>query len=168
MSEIKDLTQAEAATTLKKLAEDINICMFCTNIDQQPLSSRPMGLAKADDDGNLWFMSAKDSAKNQQIENDNRVQIFFAKPQDTEFLSVYGKATITTDRQIINDVWNPIANAWFKEGKEDPNVTVIKVDVSEAYYWDTKFGKFVSLVNIAIAAVTGTHRDTGIEGTLKP
>ena len=85
---------------------------------------------------------------------------------NSEYLSVFGDAFIYTDRSTIEDKWSPMANAWF-DGKEDPNVSIIRVEPKETYYWDTKAGKLVSLLTFATAAITGNKTDNsdGVEGT---
>ena len=163
----KDLKREEAIAKLQELANDINICMFCTELDQQPFSTRPMAVREVDDEGNLWFISSASSHKNEEIKEDENVQLIFAKPASTEFMSVYGKASIFRDQEKIKDLWTPIANAWFEEGKNDPDVTVLKVAPSEAYYWDTQNGKALTLLKIATAAVTGKNMDTGEQGRLE-
>jgi general stress protein 26 len=42
--------------------------MFVTELDQLPSNSRPMSLQECDDEGNLWFISSKESNKNMEIE----------------------------------------------------------------------------------------------------
>src|SRR6476469_890116 len=98
MGEFKDLTNNEAIEKLRELAEDVNICMFCTELTQLPISARPMSLQKVDDGGNLWFISSAKSNKNFEIRNDNKVQLFFSKMADSHYLSVYGEATIYKDK----------------------------------------------------------------------
>lgn len=120
----------------------------------------------ADDEGNLWFFSDKDSTKNHDIQVDNRVQLFYANKSSSEYLSVYGTAEISHDRQKIEELWTPIVKAWFTEGKDDPSISVIKVTPSDVYYWDTKHNKLVSLIKIAAAVVIGKTMDDGVEGTL--
>lgn len=166
MSDFKNLSDQEAIAKLKKLAEDIGVCLFCTELTKLPINTRPMGLREVDEFGNLWFLSPRSSNKNFEIKQDNRVQLFFAKNSDSHFLSVYGNATIYTDPSTIEKEWTPIANAWFEKGKEDPDVTVIRVKPEEAYYWDTKDGKIISLLKIAVAAATGIRAGGGIEGNI--
>lgn len=168
MGDIKNLSQQEAIKKIREMAEDINMCMFCTKVQDMPFQTRPMGTQKVDDDGNLWFFSADSSDKNQEIKNDDEVQLIYAKGSDAHFLSVHGKATVSRDRAKIEELWNKFAQAWFKGGKDDPNLTVICVKPDEAYYWDTKHGKMISLLKIAVASVTNKVMDDGIQGTLKP
>src|SRR5690606_33181557 len=105
--------------------------------------------------------------KNFDIKLDDRVQLFFSKVADAHYLSVFGNATIYRDKSKIEDVWSPIAKAWFEQGQDDPDVTVIKVRPSDAYYWDTKEGRVISIMKIAAAAITGGNtEDVGVEGRM--
>jgi len=167
MGEVKNLQRDAATEKLKELAEDIKVCMFCTDLGSAPFQTRPMGLQQIDDSGNLWFMSSSESDKNAEIQNDQDVQLIFSKNSDAHFLNVFGKATILRDKAKLDEVWNGLAKAWFTEGKDDPKITLIKVQPTEAYYWDTKDGKMISLIKIAAAAVTGKSMDGGIEGRLR-
>jgi general stress protein 26 len=80
---------------------------------------------------------------------------------------VYGTAEISTDKQKIDKYWSTMVKAWFPEGKDDPNLTLIKVKPEDAYYWDTKNNKLVSLIKIMTSVVTGKTADDGVEGELK-
>lgn len=166
MGNYQNLSDEKGIAKLKELAEDIGVCLFCTELTQLPINSRPMSLREVDQDGNLWFISSRSSNKNFEIKNDNRVQLFFAKTADNHYLSVFGTASIYTDKTKIEEVWTPIAKAWFEEGKDDPDVTVIKVKTEEAYYWDTKDGKLVALLKWAANTVIGSRDDGGIEGNI--
>jgi general stress protein 26 len=167
MGNIKHLAYNEAIEKMKKLAEDINICMFCTG-SKLPFETRPMATQKVDDDGNFWFLSDSSSDKNMDIKEETDVQLIYAKPGDSHFMSVAGKAVVLKDRPVIEDLWTPIAKAWFKGGKDDPNLTAICVRPEDAYYWDTEHGKMVALAKIAVAAISNKETDDGgIEGKMK-
>lgn len=166
MGDYKNLSSEDAVSKLKKLAEDIRICMFCTDLTHTPFSTRPMSVQEVDESGNIWFLSGADSDKNFEIKQDENVQLLFAKNSSSEYLNVYGKAFIYKDKSTIEDKWSPVAKAWFSKGKDDPNVTVIRVQPEYVYYWDTKSGKMVSLLKIAVGAIIGKPLDDGIEGKL--
>lgn len=161
----ENLSQAEAAKKIKELSEKAKICMFCTNLESLPINTRPMSLQETDESGNLWFISSDTSNKNFEIKDDKRVQLLFMNNSDSEYLSVFGEAAIYKDRSTIEDKWSAMANAWF-DGKDDPNVSIIRVTPTDTYYWDTKAGKLVSLITFVAAAVTGNKTDNsdGVEG----
>lgn len=165
----ENLFNAEAIEKLKELSEKARTCMFITNLNNpSPVNSRPMGLQECDSEGNLWFISSKESGKNIQIEHDNKVQLYFMNSSDYEYLSITGKAYIYDDKATIEEKWSAVANAWF-DGKDDPDVSIIRVAPEEVYYWDTKYGKFVSMVHFVSAIITGKKADNsdGVEGKLK-
>ena len=165
-SKIKNLTHQEAIDKFKEIVDHESICLLTTRLSEVPLTTRPMSVQKVCDQGNFWFLSRSDSDKNQEITTDPRVQLFFSNPSKYEFLSVYGKASITRDRKKIDELWTNIAKAWFPEGKDDPSVTVIKVTPEEGFYWDTKDGKLVSMIKILASAVSGKTLEEGVEGTV--
>ncbi len=166
MGSIQHLENQEAIAKMKELAEDIQICMFCTNIRELPFEARPMATQSVDEKGNIWFISAVESNKNDDIKTNDQVQLLYAKPSDTKFLSIYGYAEISKDREKIDELWSPLAKAWFPEGKDDPRITVIRVMPEHAHYWDTQHGKMVTLFKIAVSAITGSQKDGGVEGIL--
>ncbi|MBF1149109.1 MAG: pyridoxamine 5'-phosphate oxidase family protein [Cloacibacterium normanense] len=145
----QNLFQKEAIEKLKELSEKARTCMFVTELDQLPSNSRPMSLQECDDEGNLWFISSKESNKNMEIERDSRVQLYFMNNSDSEYLSVYGKAFIYDDKSTIEEKLSIIAP-------------------EDVYYWDTKAGKHVSLLSFATAIVTGNKTDNsdGVEGQI--
>ncbi|MES2850797.1 MAG: pyridoxamine 5'-phosphate oxidase family protein [Bacteroidota bacterium] len=166
MAEINNLENQMAFAKMKELSEGIGTCMFCTKLQSPPFHTRPMSVSKVDEDGKFWFMSSAESDKNMEIQHNDFVQLVFSDPSGSRFMSVYGEADILTDNKSIDEAWVPIAKAWFKEGKETPYLTVIKVHPQYAYYWDTKDGKMISLLKIAAAAISGNPADTGVEGAL--
>jgi general stress protein 26 len=166
MGDFKNLTDEGSVEKIKELAKD-KICLFCT-YENNEIVSRPMATQGIDNNGTIWFFSRKDSDKNIQVEQENKVYLMYMDPSSNQYLSLTGTAAIVTDRKKIEELWSPIAKAWFEEGKDDPQLTLIKVMPQEGHYWDTKNGKLVSMIKIAAAALTGKqNNDGGVEGDLK-
>jgi general stress protein 26 len=168
MGKLENMSGKDGMEQLKKLVEDIRVCMFCTNASGKiPLQTRPMSTQEIDENGNIWFFSDDNSDKNLEIRNDHVVQLIYAKPSNLEFLSVVGTASVIKDRDKIGKMWNKMAEAWFKGGKDDPSLSLIKVKPSEIYYWDTQHNKMVSLLKIAVSAFSGLRADDGVEGNIE-
>jgi len=161
-----DLSQGKAIQKLKDLIKSESICHFCTDLSHSPIRTRPMSTQEVDEDGNIWLMSSKGSQKNEDIVKDSNVQLFYSNTGSYEFLSVFGTASISTDREKIKKLWSPFAKAWFTKGSNDPDITLIKVVPENTYYWDTKSSKMVSLVKMLVSTVTGKTPDDGVEGKL--
>ncbi len=164
----KNLIGDEGVKKMKELVEKANSCFFCTRINtNESFSTRPMSVQKIDKEGNLLFLSASDSKKNEEIINDPMVQLLFQGSPYSDYLNIYGRATINQDKAMIKELWQPILKTWFTEGKNDPRITVIKVVPSEGYYWDTKHNTAVVLIKRLIGAAIGKTLDDSIEGEIK-
>jgi general stress protein 26 len=127
---------------------------------------RPMSVRKIDDDGNFWFLSSNDSHKNQEIAADANVHLLFQGSAHSDFLSVQGKADISTDKAKIKELWEPLIKTWFTGGVDDPRITVIKVTPSEGYYWDNKHGNTIAFMKMIAGAAMGKTLDDSIEGKI--
>jgi len=163
----KNLHSAEAIEKIKELVDKAKSCFFCTNIKSgKPFATRPMSVQQVDNEGNLWFLSADDSHKNMELESDPFVQLLFQGSHHSDFLTLHGRATVTKNKEKIKELWEPIIKTWFTEGKEDPRITVIKVEPEDGYYWDTKHGMLVAFAKQLAGAMTGQTLDDSIEGDL--
>lgn len=167
MSNTENLHSKEAIDKLKTLIDDITICLFCTDLKTDDGSTcRPMSAIKVCDQGNIWFFSEKNSEKNQAIMADKSVQLFFSHPAKNSYLVVNGEAEIISDKVKIEELWTPAAKIWFKEGKDDPNISIIKVKPTNAYYWDTDGNRMINFFKMVASVLTGTNLVTGKEGAL--
>jgi general stress protein 26 len=95
------------------------------------------------------------------------VRLYFQGSPHSDFLHLSGRATVSTDRAKIEELWEPLLKTWFTGGADDPRITVIKVTPTHGYYWDTKHGNTVAYVKMLIGAAVGTTLDDSIEGTLR-
>lgn len=164
----EDLHGLKAAEKLKELGEKAKTCFFCTRIIKgEQFSTRPMAVQNVDDNGTCWFLSASDSEKNLHIAADPAVQLLFQGSTHSDFLSLYGRAEISRDKQKIKELWEPIFKTWFTEGENDPRITIIKVTPVDGYYWDTKNGQIVSFAKQLVGAMTGKTLDDSIEGKIR-
>lgn len=163
----EDLDSSAALDKMKVLVEKIKTCFFCT----QPLGiasipTRPMSVQKVDGQGTIWFLSASDSKKNQEIGIDPHVYLFFQGSSYSDFIVLHGDASISQDKEKIRELWEPILKTWFTEGVDDPRITVIAVYPVNGYYWDTKHGKLVAFAKQIAGAIMGKTLDDSIEGKL--
>ncbi len=161
----KDLSGTEAGKKIKELAGKTKTCFFCTAITSgRAVKTRPMAVQRMDEQGNFWFLSANDSYKNAEIQEDNGVQLFFQGSAHSDFLTIYGTASISTDKALIKELWEPIIKTWFTGGVDDPRITVIKVATTDGYYWDTKHGNAVAFAKMITGAILGKTMDDSIGG----
>lgn len=70
--------------------------------------------------GDLWFLSANDSHKNEEIAQDPRVKLFFQASAHSAFLHLAGAAIITTDQATIEELRSPLLKTWFTGERQIP------------------------------------------------
>ena len=152
---------------LKELAEKVRICMFTTLGAEDEFSSRPMGTAKIEDDGSIWFFTNEYSLKTKEISKENEVNLAYSDPSSNTYMSVNGKAELVDDKVRKEAYFSAPIKAWFPEGADDPNLILIKVTPNSAEYWDSNSSKMVVAFKMLKAIVTGDTPDLGKHDTIK-
>lgn len=162
----KDLSRGEAIEKIKELGKEANICIFHTNLENFPHHASPMALQGVCDKGHLYFLSSTSNQKNKDILQDNKVMLSFSDSKRWQYMTIYGRAEIRKDRELIDKYWTDFAKAWF-EGKDDPRISVLEVSPEDGHYWETQDGKIVSSLKSIYSAVTGANTDDGgVDGSL--
>ena len=55
----------------------------------------------------------------------------------------------------LKELWSPAVEAWFPDGPEDPNVTLLKVDTISGEYWDSPGGKIATVIALVKHKIAG-------------
>jgi len=163
----KNLFDEEGIDKLREMVDKIDTCLFCTNPQTTDgATCVPMSAQEVDDEGNIWFFSGRNSGKNKEIEIENKVQLIFSHPSRSSYLVVNGEAEISLDKEKVAYLWSPLVKAWFKEGKEDPNISLLKVKTKSAYYWDVEGSRMVNFLKMAASVVVGQNLVDSEEGSI--
>ena len=159
----------EAVDRIKRTVKKNSTCFFCTAFGiEGSHAARPMGVQHVDDEGNLWFLSSIDSHKNRELDASSSVRLFFQGSEHSDFLELTGTATVSQDRQKIDELWEPLMKTWFTGGKDDPRITVIKFTPTEGYYWDNKHGAAIAFIKMMTGGLLGKTLDDSIQGRIRP
>jgi general stress protein 26 len=49
-----------------------------------------------------------------------------ADPDRQRYVSVAGRAWLLRDRAKIDELWSPLYKAWFPDGKDDPELALLR------------------------------------------
>lgn len=147
--------------------KDVRVAMLTTVEPDGSLRSRPMYTQQVEYSGELWFFTADDSGKVAEIRADSDVNLVYVEPKDSRYVSVSGKAELVKDDAKMDELWSPMLKAWFKGGREDPHLALLRVTVTEAEYWDDTRSKMSQLVGMAKAALGGETYDSAEHGVIK-
>ena len=166
MTEQKHLAGAEGKKKIGELIKSIRITMLTTAAEDGSFDSRPMATQETEFDGVVWFLTREESGKIQEIKADSHVSLLYADPSNSKFVSAKGRASVSKDRAKIHDLWNPMYKAWFPQGEEDAHIAVLRVEISEAQYWEASSSKLLRGLKYVAAAATGGAVDLGETGTV--
>lgn len=159
--------QAHAAALQDKIGA-MRFAMFTTRDHNGHLVSQPMTKQQVDDEGGLWFYTRSTTELWDNIAQEREVNVSFADPDNSTWVSVSGTAERVVERARIHALWNPMVQAWFPSGPEDEHVVLVRVMPHAAEYWDANDSKMVRLFAMAKAAVTGTTPDMDADhGTIR-
>ena len=129
------------------------------------LVSRPLALLDAENfEGTLWFLTPESSPKMDDVREHHEVNVAVADGKG--YLSLSGTARVEHDQEKIDELWNPFAEAWFTEGREDPTVALLRVDVRTAEYWDTDKPLVAKVFEVVKGLVTKSEPDIGENKTV--
>ena len=147
---------------LRELVKDIDFCMLTTVDEGGDLHSRPMSSnGDIDQDGDIWFFTNASSHKVSEIAKLPKVNVSFADPDNQRYVSVSGTAQLVRDRAKIDELWRPEFKMWFPEGKDDPEVALLLVNLEKAEYWDSPSSTIGYALSFVSSIVTGKEPDLG-------
>jgi len=147
---------------LRDMVKDIDFCMLTTVDEDGDLHSRPMSVnGEVDADGDLWFFTGASSHKVTEIANSPKVNVSFADPENQHYVSISGTAQLVRDRDKIEELWKPEFKMWFPEGKDDPEIALLRVILEKAEYWDSPSSTIGYVLNFVSSLVTGKEADGG-------
>ncbi|CAN5577103.1 pyridoxamine 5'-phosphate oxidase family protein [soil metagenome] len=151
---------------IAKMIKGQHVCMLTTINGGGQLHSRPMGVQDVEFTGSLWFMTSDDTHKMEEIERNSHACAAFSDESSSTYVCLSGDVTATKDRAKIDEFWSPLYKAWFPQGKDDPKITLLHLNVERAEYWDAPGGRMVQLLLIVKKAITG-HGSEGSHGTVE-
>lgn len=140
---------------LRTLLKSLPVAMFNTVAHDGSVVARPLQALEFDEDGVLWFATGLDSEKATEIRARPHVGLPFADHHANRFVSVSGPARLVHDREKINALWSPAMSVFFPQGKDDPNLVLVRVEIERAEYWDGPATFVGKLLYLAAAAITG-------------
>lgn len=158
-SRTPEQARADHLRELHALIKDVRIAMFTTTNAEGRLVSRPLGTQEVEFDGDLWFATGAGSDKIVEIAANPQVNVAYADPTKNTYVSMSGTASVLHDRARIDALWSPAMQLYFPEGKDDPDLRLIRVQAESAEYWDgpgSVIGKMAYLVGVAVTGDPGT------------
>ena len=165
-TQFKDAPLSKKLDELYGLIADVEIAMLTTRRPDGRLVSRPMATQKRQPGADLWFVTDVESDKIDELVSDPNVSLSYYNVKSYEWVSVSGTATLSTDREMIRQLYKPDWKAWFGDeggerdgGPDDPRFALILVDATSAIYGKRNKPKPFVLFELVKGLVTGQEPD---------
>ncbi len=151
----------EGLETIRKLIKGIDTAML-TTVTDEGLVSRPMKTQDVEFDGDIWFLTKKDTSKYYELLHNAQVNVAYA---DRSYVSISGTAEIVQSREKVKEFWNAAYEKMLETTWEDPNIVLIKVNAESAEYWES--GSLFKQAKFLFEKLTGKETDTKMNDTVK-
>jgi general stress protein 26 len=145
------------------ILNDSKIVMLTTALNDGKLLAHPMVPQQVTADADVWFFLGLHGDQATALRTNPYVNITVAEAGN--WLSVAGRVEFVDDRAKIDELWDDSVAAWFDQGRNDPNLGLIKVTSDSAQHWGLTGGKLSAMAQIVKSKVTGQRTGGGSDTT---
>ena len=150
---IRDGDVRSAVERLRAKIGDSPVAMVTATDGRCLPTSRPLRAQQLDNDGALWFFVPSDGTLARDVEVNPRVCATYSDLARGVYVAMSGYARLIYDPDRIFALWDDELEAWFGQGPLDPRLSLLRVDVDHAEYWDAHSSGVIRLLALAHAAL---------------
>ncbi len=142
---------------LQALLAEFDTAMLVGIEPDGTLRARPMGMQHEPlADCDLWFVSADDTHKTDEIDRHHHVNVCCVRIRDRAYVSLSARARVDRNPSEARRLWKPTWKLWFgDEQPEDGGIVLLKLDIERAEYWEPEGGR----VRVVYAEPPGESRE---------
>jgi len=129
-------TPAELETKFwKALRSDMTMMLVLDGVEDGHTRPMTAQVAGDGDRGPIWFFTEKDTALVHALRSGDRAIATFAAKGHDLFATVHGRLAVDTNPENVDRLWNRHVAAWYKAGKDDPTLCLLRLDPERAEIW---------------------------------
>ncbi len=106
----------------------------------------------------IWFVTSLATDLVRAVGLGNTAEYTVTGNDQTFWASIRGPIEQSEDRAKLDEVWSPVSAAWFAQGREDPDVCLLKLTPNAAAMWASKGGAVNFGIEIARANMLAEHQ----------
>lgn len=127
---------------------------------------QPMAAFCEPEHGRIWFFTRTDTDL-ARATGQGGAAMFIVQAKDQGFQAcVGGRLVQQLDTARMDRYWNPVVSAWYPEGKDDPRLALLRLDVRDAQVWLSETNPAAFAFQIARANITHREPDVGESAAL--
>ncbi len=117
--------------------------------------------------GTIWFFTRRDAELVRNMIQGGKAMFNLVSKDRDLWACIGGSLTEQHDAERIEKYWSPVVAAWFPEGKDDPELTLLRLDAEDAEVWVSNKGPIRFALEIAKANLTDTEPNLGDHARLR-
>ncbi len=141
---------SDARAALFDKLDDVRAGML--GVQDHPGHMRPMSHFADTDTAVLWFVTSRDTALASEIGQGGTAHHCVVDEKAGFYACISGPITPVEDKEKLDELWNIFAAAWF-EGRDDPDLVLLKMPMAEAEIWRSTESSFHFGLEIARANI---------------
>lgn len=154
-------TRHEPIAQLFDVLDDTHAVMI--GLERTDQAMQPMAPQVDEDRRGIWFYTKRDSDLGVAVASQpsSRARICLIGPDHNYHAFITGTMSEETDPSRVEQFWSPVVAAWFDEGKEDPNLMMMRFDATEADIWASSGSVIRFAWEIAMANMSSEEPSLG-------
>lgn len=110
----------------------------------------------------IWFFTKKSSDLVRAVGTGNRGQFCIVGKDHDYHACLSGTIKQNTSQEKVDELWSPVTNAWFENGKDDPELALLEMTLYDAAIWASSSSALTFGWEIAKANITDSEPDIGV------
>jgi general stress protein 26 len=157
------MTATMTLEDLRSRVKGVRFAMVTTGDERGTLSSRPLTVQRIDEHGDVCFIVDRDADwLGAGVDAVNVALV----DEDGTWVSIAGRARVNHEQALLDELWDPVTDTYFPDGKDSGSAVVFEVQADRWEYW-TAGSKVSQLVKLVKAKFAGTNPEIGESGTVE-
>jgi general stress protein 26 len=128
---------------------------------------QPMAPQLDRDGGRLWFFTKKSSDLVKSLKGGDRAHFCVVGEDQDYHACLAGALRENPDPEKIEEYWGPMTAAWFEKGRDDPELTLLEMELDDAAIWASSEIPIRFGWEIAKANLTDKTPDLGVRSEVR-
>ena len=160
MSQISETKSDPVETLWEQLGDVRDVLLSCEGGGSH---MQPMSPQVDEERGCIWFYTSKQTDLARACVSPASAKLCLVS-NDRDFHScLNGRLVQNKDPEALEEFWSSVVSAWYPEGKDDPNLTMLQFIPADAGIWASTDSALKFGWEILKANTTGSQPDVGYQ-----
>jgi len=97
--------------------------------------AQPMHAFFDEDHGPIWFFTSRGNNLVARLGLSHHAVANYMAENHKLFATLHGQLNVEQDAGVIDHFWSREEAAWYKEGRDDPDLALLRLDATRAEIW---------------------------------